>query len=275
MKKRTFLIALLLLMNLKINSQSNGKYPKAEVVVSEFGEILDSLKIKGSVLILDFQKDIYYSNDFIWAKAGHLPASTFKIPNSIIALETGVVKSDSVVFKWNGEKRSQKAWEQDLTFKKAFQVSCVPCYQEIARKIGLKRMKSYLKKLDYNTMVFNENTLDNFWLEGESKISQIQQIDFLKKLYFSELSISKRTETIMKDIMEIENTDQYILRGKTGWGFNNKIDNGWIVGYIEKDKKVYFFATNIEPGENFDMDNFRTARINLTKEAFRKLKILE
>ena len=275
MRKRTFLIALLLLMNLKINSQSNGKYPKAEVVVSEFGEILDSLKINGSVLILDFQKDIYYSNDFIWAKSGHLPASTFKIPNSIIALETGVVKSDSVVFKWNGEKRSQKTWEQDLTFKKAFQVSCVPCYQEIARKIGLKRMKSYLKKLDYNTMVFNENTLDNFWLEGESKISQIQQIDFLKKLYFSELSISKRTETIMKDIMEIENTDQYILRGKTGWGFNNKIDNGWIVGYIEKDKKVYFFATNIEPGENFDMDNFRTARINLTKEAFRKLKILE
>ena len=275
MKKRTFLIALLLLINLKANCQSNGKYPKAEVVVSELGEILDSLKIKGSVLILDFQKDIYYSNDFIWAKAGHLPASTFKIPNSIIALETGVVKSDSVVFKWNGEKRSQKTWEQDLTFKKAFQVSCVPCYQEIARKIGLKRMKAYLKKLDYNTMVFNENTLDNFWLEGESKISQIQQIDFLKKLYLSELPISKATAEIMKDIMEIEKTDQYILRGKTGWGFNNKTDNGWIVGYIEKDKKVYFFATNIEPGENFDMDNFRTARINLTKEAFRKVKILE
>lgn len=273
MKKLSLSLVLFLLINLNSNSQS--KDSKVEVVVSEFGKILDSLKINGSILIFDLEKNTYYSNDFIWAKAGHLPASTFKIPNSIIALETGVVKNDSVVFKWNGEKRSQKTWEQDLTFKKAFQVSCVPCYQEIARKIGLKRMKSYLKKLNYNKMVFDAKTIDNFWLEGESKISQTQQIDFLKKIYFSELPISERTEAIMKNIMEIEKTDEYVLSGKTGWGFNNKIDNGWIVGYIEKDKKVYFFATNIEPKETFDMDNFRTARINSTIEAFRKLKILE
>lgn len=275
MKKLTLFLVLFLLINLNINSQSKDKGFKAEAVVSEFGKILDSLKVKGAILIFDLEKNTYYSNDFVWAKAGHLPASTFKIPNSIIALETGVVKNDSVVFKWNGEKRSQKTWEQDLTFKKAFQVSCVPCYQEVARKIGVKRMKSYLKKLSYNKMVFDAKTIDDFWLEGESKISQTQQIDFLKKIYFSELPISERTEAIMKSIMEIEKTDEYVLSGKTGWGFNNKIDNGWIVGYIEKDKKVYFFATNIEPKDSFDMDNFRTARINSTIEAFRKLKILE
>ena len=275
MKKLTLFLVLFLLINLNSNSQSKYKDSKSEVVVSEFGKILDSLKVKGSILIFDLEKNTYYSNDFVWAKAGHLPASTFKIPNSIIALETGVVKNDSVVFKWNGEKRSQKAWEQDLTFKKAFQVSCVPCYQEIARKIGVKRMKSYLKILNYNKMVFDAKTIDNFWLEGESKISQTKQIDFLKRMYFSELQISKRTEAIMKNIMEIEKTNEYVLSGKTGWGFHNKIDNGWIVGYIEKDEKVYFFATNIEPKDSFDMDNFRTARINSTIEAFRKLKILE
>lgn len=273
MKKLILSLALFLLVIITANSQSKDKDP--EIVVSEFGKILDSLKVKGSVLIFDLEKNTYYSNDFSWAKAGHLPASTFKIPNSIIALETGVVKNDSVVFKWNGEKRSQKTWEQDLTFKEAFRVSCVPCYQEIARKIGVKRMKSYLKKLNYNKMVFDTKTIDDFWLEGESKISQKQQIDFLKKIYFSELPISARTEAIMKDIMEIEKTNEYILRGKTGWSFNNKIDNGWIVGYIEKDKKVYFFATNIEPKNSLDMDNFRTARINSTMEAFRKLKILK
>ncbi|PXY38982.1 class D beta-lactamase [Flavobacterium cheongpyeongense] len=273
MKKR-ILVVLFFLWIINVNAQTKTTAP-AEVVVPEFGKILDSLKIKGSVLIFDLGKNSFYSNDFTWAKKGHLPASTFKIPNSIIALETGVVKNDSVVFKWNGEKRSQKAWEQDLTFKKAFQVSCVPCYQEIARGIGLKRMKSYLKKLAYNTMVFGPATIDNFWLQGESKISQLQQIDFLRRLYFSELPISDRTQSIMKDIMEIEKTDQYVLRGKTGWGFNNKIDNGWIVGYIEKDDKVYFFATNIEPGESFKIDDFRTVRIIATKEAFRKLEILK
>ena len=274
MKKLTLFLVLFLLVIITANSQSRDKDSK-EVVVSEFGKILDSLKVKGSVLIFDSEKNTYYSNDFSWAKAGHLPASTFKIPNSIIALETGIVKNDSVVFKWNGEKRSQETWERDLTFKKAFQVSCVPCYQEIARKIGVKRMKSYLKKLNYNKMIFDAETIDNFWLEGESKISQTEQIDFLKKIYFSELPISERTEAIMKDIMEIEKTNEYILRGKTGWGFNNKIDNGWIIGYIEKDKKAYFFATNIEPNDSSENDNFRTARINATKEAFRKLKILK
>lgn len=270
MKNLILSVAFFLLIITNVNSQT-----PVEVVVPEFGNILKDFKVKGSILIFDLDKNTNYSNDFTWAKTGHLPASTFKIPNSIVALETGVVKNDSVVFKWNGEKRSQKTWEQDLTFKKAFQVSCVPCYQEIARGIGLNRMKSYLKKFEYNKMVFDAKTIDNFWLEGESKISQTQQIDFLKRLYFSELPISERTESIMKNIMEIEKTDEYILRGKTGWGFNNKIDNGWIVGYIEIDKKVYFFATNIEPGETFDIDDFRTVRINATKEAFKKLEILK
>ena len=216
----------------------------------------------------------YYSNDFNWAKTGIIPASTFKIPNSIIALETGVIKNDSVVFKWNGEKRKFKKWEEDLTFKKAFQVSCVPCYQEIARKIGVKRMKSYLKKLNYNGMVFDTLTIDNFWLEGKSKFSQMQQIDFLERLYFSKLPISERTENIMKNIMQIEKTETYVLSGKTGWGMYNEMNNGWLVGYLETNNSVYFFATNIGKEET-NMDEFPIIRLNSTKEAFRKLKLIK
>lgn len=271
--KKLLLITLFLLANLSGIGQTKNQSPK-EINKPEFGTILDSLKVQGAVLIYDIKKNTYYSNDFSWAKTGFIPASTFKIPNSIIALETGVVANDSTIFKWNGEKRSFKRWEQDLTFKKAFQVSCVPCYQEIARKVGVSRMKSYLKKLDYKGMVFDTLTIDNFWLEGKSKFSQMQQIDFLQRFYFSKLPISKRTETIMKDIMLLEKTDRYTLSGKTGWGMRNDINNGWLVGYLEANNTVYFFATNIEKAET-NSDEFPSIRINATKEAFRKLKLME
>ena len=225
MRKIFILLNLILLVNLNGNCQTKIVIPK-EIVKSEFGNILDSLKVNGSILIFDVRNKTYYSNNFSWAKTGIIPASTFKIPNSIIALETGIIKNDSSIFKWNGEKRRLKKWEEDLTFKKAFQVSCVPCYQEIARKIGVKRMKSYLKKLNYNGMVFDTLTIDDFWLQGKSKFSQMQQIDFLERLYLSKLPISKRNENIMKDIMQIEKTEGYVLSGKSGWGMRNEINNG-------------------------------------------------
>ena len=91
-------------------------------------------------------------------------------------------------------ERRLKVWEQDLTFKQAFHYSCVPCYQEVARKIGATRMNVWLNKLDYGQMHVDTTNIDVFWLEGDSQINQYQQIDFLKRLYRSELLISHRTE---------------------------------------------------------------------------------
>lgn len=273
MRKTIFLLNLFLLVSLNAQGQIKNKKTN-EVIKPEFETILESFKVKGAVLIYDIKNKIYYSNDFSWTKMGFIPASTYKIPNSIIALETGVIKNDSAIFKWNGEKRNFKKWEKDLTFKEAFRVSCVPCYQEVARKIGVKRMKSYLKKLNYPGMVFDTLTIANFWLQGKSKISQMQQIDFLQNLYFSKLPISKRTENIMKDIMIIEKTKSYTLSGKSGWGMRNEINNGWLVGYLETNNTVYFFATNVEK-EDTNMDEFPIIRLNSTKEAFRKLKLIE
>ncbi len=180
------------------NEQTNGKKNNAAIerlVLAEFQQILDSSNVEGSILIYDPQTAIFYSNDFQWAELGKLPASTFKIPNSIIALETEVVENDSTLFIWNGEKRNLSIWEQDLLFKDAFRFSCVPCYQDIARKIGEKRMKEYLSNLKYGNMVFDSTNIDIFWLVGDSKINQFEQIDFLSRLYYSKLPISGKTET--------------------------------------------------------------------------------
>lgn len=246
-----------------------------KIVLPEFQTIIDSAHVNGAVLIYDLQEEKYYSNDFVWANKGQLPASTFKIPNSIIALETGIMQSDSTLIKWNGEKRGNINWEQDLIFKEAFHYSCVPCYQEIAHKIGYKAMREYVDLYNYGTIKVDSTTIDNFWLVGESRINQFEQLDFLQSFYHSTLPISKRTDSIMKKIIVLEETNQYKISGKTGWSFDKGIDNGWFVGYIETKGLTYLFATNIEPKENLDMNKFPRARKDITYQALRHLKIIE
>lgn len=244
----------------------------SEVTVEEFQTILDAVEVNGSILIWDEKK--YYSNDFDWAKKGKLPASTFKIPNSIIALELGIIENDSTIIKWDGKKRFQKSWEQDLSFKDAFHFSCVPCYQEIARTIGVKRMKNYLYNMNYGNMDFDSTNVDMFWLEGNSKINQFQQIGFLRTFNEQRLPISTRTLAIMRRMMIIEANEHYTLRGKTGWSVTDDKDNCWFVGFVETNRGFYYFATNIEPTEQTDLDSLSSIRKNITIEALRKLGAL-
>ncbi|MEY8861107.1 class D beta-lactamase [Tenacibaculum singaporense] len=276
MERFNYIIIIIVLL-FSCKSEEKSKKEKVEtkfLVNNQFQEILNKTKLEGAILVYDLYKDVYYSNNFDWCKAGNLPASTFKIPNSIIALEAGVIKNDSTIFKWNGESRYLKIWEQDLTFKEAFHYSCVPCYQEVARKIGVERMKSSLAKLNFGSMDVNEMTLDNFWLEGKSKINQFQQIDFLKRLHNSELLISERTDSIMKSMMIMYKSNQYVWRGKTGWSVRGEENNGWFVGYVLVKKNAYFFATNVVPKKNFDMKFFSRERKEVTFKALKALKVL-
>lgn len=278
--KKIYILSIVILVFSCTNKKTNSDKIQSpeierEIVVSEFQTLIDSADVNGSILIYDLKDDKYYSNNFNWAKKGYLPASTYKITNSIIALETGVVQSDSTLFKWNGEERRLKIWEQDMIFKDAFHYSCVPCYQEVARKIGVNRMNKYLDKFDYGKMKVDSTNIDLFWLEGESQINQYQQIEFLKRFYNSELPISQRTETIMKRMIVIEEDETYKLSGKTGWSIRDGNNNGWFVGFVEIKENTYFFATNVEPNQNFNMDLFPMIRKELTFKALKQLNIIK
>lgn len=240
-------------------------------IENNFQSILDTAGVIGSILIL--QHHSYFTNDSIWANQGQLPASTFKIPNSIIAMELGVMKDESSIIEWDGKPRYFKEWEADLSFKEAFHFSCVPCYQEIARNIGAKNMNSYLEEFNYGNIDCDTGNLDQFWLEGTSIISQFEQIDFLKAFNEHGLPISDSTYTKMSNLMIIEQNEVYTLRGKTGWSRINNKDNLWFVGYLETDAKTYYFATNIEPGENTDLNQLRSLRKEVTYKALRSLGV--
>src|SRR5277367_1037996 len=126
------------------------------------------------------------------------PASTFKIPNSLIALETGVVADpDKDVFKWDGVKRPIEAWNKDHTLRTAIAACAVPVYQEIARRIGQERMQKYVELLEYGNRNIGGG-IDQFWLTGDLRIDPLQQVDFVDRLRRGTLPISKRSQELVR-----------------------------------------------------------------------------
>jgi beta-lactamase class D len=177
-----------------------------------------------------------------------LPASTFKIPNSLIALETGVVADpDKDVFKWDGVVRSIEAWNHDHTLRSAIAASAVPVYQEIARRIGAERMQKYVDLFEYGNRDIGGG-IDQFWLTGNLRIDPIQQVDFVDRLRRGVLPVSKRSQDLVRDILPVTKVGDSIIRAKSGLlgAEVGKPSLGWMVGWAEKRDARTVFALNID-----------------------------
>lgn len=183
-----------------------------------------------------------------------LPASTFKIPNSVIALDTGVVADpDKDVFKWDGVTRFIPEWNKDQTMRSAIAVSAVWVYQEIARRIGQERMQKYVDAFEYGNRNIGGG-IDQFWLTGDLRIDPVQQIDFLDRLRRGVLPASERAQALTRDILPVTRVGDAVIRSKTGLiGVDSKPQGeqvrssvGWIVGWVEKGAEATVFALNMD-----------------------------
>ncbi|NOT50305.1 MAG: class D beta-lactamase [Chitinophagaceae bacterium] len=208
-----------------------------------------------------------------------LPASTFKIVNSLIGLQTGKIVNDSMIIKWDGVKRWKEDWNKDLTMYEAFRVSSLPYYQEVARRIGKDTMQIWLDSLGYGKKdqkdkVIIRSAIDSFWIDNSLKITPDQQLGLVKQLYFDQLPFFKSYQEVVKRAMLFEDNATYSLSYKTGWGTNEK-DNyiGWIVGWIEENKHPYFFVLNIESADkNIDIV---AVRMKILKDILKELGFFE
>ena len=193
-----------------------------------------------------------------------LPASTFKIPNSLIALETGVVGDpDKDVFKWDGVKRSIEAWNQDHTLRSAIVASVVPVYQEIARRIGAERMQKYVDLFEYGNRDIGGG-IDQFWLTGNLRIDPIEQIDFVDRLRRGALPVSQRSQELVRDILPVTKAGESVIHAKSGLlgAELGKPSLGWMVGWAEKGSANTVFALNMDVREPRHI----AARMTLTQQ---------
>jgi beta-lactamase class D len=198
-----------------------------------------------------------------------LPASTFKIPNSLIALETGVVEDpDKDVFKWDGVTRSIEAWNKDHTMRSAIAASAVPVYQEIARRIGAARMQKYLDLFEYGNRDIGGG-IDQFWLTGNLRIDPVQQVDFVDRLRRGALPISKRSQELVRDILPVTKVGDSLIRAKSGLlgAEIGKPSLGWMVGWAEKGSAQTVFALNLDVREPRHIAD----RMNVTQACLRDI----
>lgn len=273
-KKYLILSAFSIFFALSVNAETLDLKKETIKEIPSLKKLFDKELISGSILIYDYKKNSFLGFDLKRSNKGFLPASTFKIPNSLIGIDTKSV-DENTIFKWDGKKRRLKSWEKDMNLKEAIKVSCVPCYQEIARKVGLENMKSYISKFSYGKMDINKNTLDSFWLRGNSKITQYEQILFLKKIYEEKLPVKKESIKKLKDLILLEKNDNYTLSGKTGWSTVGNTDNGWFIGYFETKDNVYFTATNVESNKIDKVPDFIGARKRITIESLKILNLIK
>lgn len=215
----------------------------------ELDALFSERGVAGTIVISNLDGSKNYQAYPERAKTPFLPASTFKIPNTLIALEEKVISRPDEIFEWDGQTRFLEAWNQDHSLRTAFPVSCVWFYQELARRVGNETYLGYLKSLNYGNMLTGSE-ISRFWLDGDLRITAEQQIVFLKKLYAQEMPFQPKNFQVLKEIMLVEQTDDYALYAKTGWAVRGDGEHAWWVGYVDKGEEVWFFATNIEITNN-------------------------
>jgi beta-lactamase class D len=201
--------------------------------------------VSGTLVLYDVGTGDWHVHDRARATRRFLPASTFKIPNSLIALETGVIRDERDTLRWDGVERRIAGWDRDQDMRAAIEHSTVWFYQELARRIGPDRMRQRLAAIGYGNRDIGGG-IDRFWLDGRLRISAVEQIRFVDRLRRGDLPFSPRSIGIVHDILIRDRGDGWVLRAKTGWSARVQPQTGWYVGWIERDRRPYVFALNLE-----------------------------
>ena len=208
--------------------------------------------VAGTIVVVDERDGAGWVWDAARAAERFSPASTFKVPHALFALDAGVVRDEFQTFAWDGVERQIKSWNRDQDLRSSMRNSVVWLYQEFARAIGAERERAYLEKLDYGNRTVGD-AVDVFWLDGSLLISALEEVAFLRRLYRNELPFAVEHQRLVKDVMINEAGRDWILRAKTGWQARLERQIGWWVGWVERPEGAVFFALNIDmPGGGAD-----------------------
>lgn len=235
----------------------------------EVGDIFRHAGVHGTFVLYDVSAQMFTGHERGRAETRFVPASTFKIPNTLIGLATGAVKSVDEILPYGGAPQSFKTWEKDMGLREAIVISNVPIYQELARRIGLERMKDYVSRLDYGNREIGA-AVDTFWLAGPLKISAVEQTQFLAGLAQDALPLSKEIQGAVREIVLLEQGTNWKLYGKTGLGNVAGVRIGWWVGWAQRDDRVYAFALNMDVRSESDIGK----RVELGKASLKALGLL-
>jgi len=210
---------------------------------------------EGSFVLYDLAQDTWNIYDMDRAALRVSPDSTYKIYDALFGLEAGVITPEASAMEWNHELYSFQEWNADQTLKSAMSASVNWYFQEIDKQIGISGIDQYIREIRYG----NENTkggLSSYWMESSLKISPIEQVELLRKLYENSLGFRTKNIDTVKDSILLSSSESGNLYGKTGTGcIDGKDVNGWFVGYVEAPDNTWFFAANIAANDGASGSN--------------------
>ena len=235
----------------------------------DVARLFEAAGARGTFVLYDLAADRLAGFDQARAETRFLPASTFKIPNTLIGLATGAVSGVDEELPYGGQPQPFPAWEHDMGLREAIRISNVPIYQALARRIGLARMAEHVARLDYGNGDIG-GAVDRFWLSGPLAISAVEQTRFLARLLRDELPYPADIQARVRAIVPAETGPGWELAGKTGWATQSAPQLGWWVGWVKNGERRYTFALNMDIARAEDLPK----RLELGKAALRALGAL-
>lgn len=200
----------------------------------------------GSFILYDLENSSWkiYNKDYATLQIS--PNSTYKIYDALFGLETGIITPEKSHMRWNKDIYSFDAWNADQDLNSAMRNSVNWYFQSLDAQIGSEAVNDYIKKINYGNLDMSGD-FSCYWLESSLKISPVEQVELLKRLYNNDFGFSPKNIQAVKNSICLSSTLQGSIYGKTGTGKVNGHDiNGWFIGYIEVSDHTYFFATNIQ-----------------------------
>lgn len=241
--------------------------PPAARYRSDWANMISDSGVTGVFVLWEPDSARLQTSDTIRLDSGFLPASTFKIFNSLVALQTGAVADEHTIIPWDSVVRRPE-WNVDMDMATAIERSCVPWYQEVARRAGPGHMQHWLDTVHYGNAVIGDS-IHLFWLQGGLRITPLQQVHFVQALNEERLPFDRRHQRTVKRILPGDSTSTWRLRGKTGWAIRVQEEYGWYVGWVERAGRTAYFAINIDMHDMNDVRRRQTlTRALLVKEGW-------
>ena len=210
---------------------------------------------KGSFVLYDLKADSWNIYDMEQATLRISPNSTYKIYDALFGLEEGIISPDDSFMSWNGINYPFETWNMDQNLSSAMSSSVNWYFQKIDEQLGLPVIQSYIRKIRYGNESLSSN-LSSYWMQSTLKISPIEQVELLTKLYHNSFDFTPENVNAVKDSICLYSSKKFFAKnknfyGKTGTGRVDDQDvNGWFLGYFETNSNTYFFATNIQGDTN-------------------------
>ncbi|MFA0963808.1 penicillin-binding transpeptidase domain-containing protein [Roseivirga sp. BDSF3-8] len=252
---------------------------KAPVVLMEgWDNYLSSCQVAGSITIYDLSAGQWYTSDTADMKVRTLPASTFKILNTLILLKEGAVASEKDSIYWPVAYDTAKYGHRpdiyhSMPLEEAFRKSAGWAYIELAKKVGKETYAQYLERLGYGNGDLSVEGMD-FWNYGPFGVSPEEQVMAVMGIYHRSFPFSEAHYDILEDMMVVEENEAYTLRAKTGWTRAGGTDTGWWVGYLKKTDNTWFFATRITKDRETPNPDFGACRKEITRQVLKELDAL-